>query len=71
MKRMLCFAVAALAAGLTLAAPAGAAAPYDPHTVIVKYRDGASDAAKAQAAGSTGLGAVVGSILHTSARVVL
>jgi thermitase len=70
MRRMLCLAVAALGAGLMLAGPAAASAPYDPHTVIVKYRDGASDAAKAQAAGSTGLGAVVGSILHTSARVI-
>jgi thermitase len=70
MRSTLCLAVAALGAGLMLAAPAAASAPYDPHTVIVKYHDEASDAAKAQAAGSAGLGAVVGSILHTSARVI-
>jgi thermitase len=70
MKRMLCLVAAVVAVGLLPAAPAAATAPYDENTVIVKYSSDASDAAEAKAAGAVDLGAVVGAIRDTTARVV-
>ncbi|MBW3652152.1 MAG: S8 family serine peptidase [Actinobacteria bacterium] len=71
MKRAIWIGTAALLAGLGCASSANAAsAPYEAHTVIVKYADGASPAQRARARRRAGVLGTLAAIRGVGARVV-
>jgi thermitase len=69
LSRVPALLIAALAASVVMAASASAA-PYDPDTVIVKFRTGASSASKSAALALPGIGGNIGRIGGVGANVV-
>jgi thermitase len=69
-KKLLIALLAAVAVLTGETAAQGAERPYDPDTVIVKFRDAATASARATLADRLGLGAAVDRIRHEGAQVV-
>ena len=71
MKRALALGMSIAIAGLAcVAAAAQAAAPYEPHTLIVKYRDGASSSQRAAAGRAAGVRETLAAVRGVGARLV-